>query len=230
MTKLTITTADLHKQGWPADQIETRVDELRRVHAEGRLLRGAWTRTDEHGRHLACLLVALAPECSAGDADACPAWLMPPWLAHLLPWLDDAGSEAAWPGQMARLIAVLPALLRRLAADPEAARRLDYAVRAIAVREAMRHTRDAAAIAACETVAALCETMASGGAVTEAQWAVAAETAARAWARAAKAAETAAAAAVWAAARAAVRAAGAAADRMIGAILSAFERAVGGAS
>jgi hypothetical protein len=67
--------------------------------AEGRLIRRAWTA----GHDRACLLAALSPEAGyAESAAACPAELMPPWLAELTPWLDDAPSEHAWPGVVRR--------------------------------------------------------------------------------------------------------------------------------
>jgi len=69
---------------------------------EGRLIRHAWTR-EEEGRHHACLLAALAPETGEVEsADACPADLMPVWLAHVTVWLDDAGTEEAWSGHVRR--------------------------------------------------------------------------------------------------------------------------------
>jgi hypothetical protein len=69
----------------------------------GRLIRGAWTGTDSQGRRTACLLAALSPEAGRSkDPGACPASVMPAWLAHLTPWIDDAGSKEAWPGTVRR--------------------------------------------------------------------------------------------------------------------------------
>lgn len=68
----------------------------------GRRIWHRWTRlhhqvrtgTDAHGRHLACLLATVAPECGeAMTPDVCPADIMPLWLAHLTPWLADAPAE-----------------------------------------------------------------------------------------------------------------------------------------
>lgn len=89
-----------------------RVSELERRIAEGTLARGRWTGTDARGRQTACLLAALAPECGvSGSAGSCPAEVMPAWLAHLTPWLDDAPSAEAWPG-----------LVRRYSSTPSTAR------------------------------------------------------------------------------------------------------------
>lgn len=63
--------------------------------AENRLIRGAWTGTDEHGRATACLLAALAPACGeAQDAAACPAEVMPRWFARLTPCINDCAVDA----------------------------------------------------------------------------------------------------------------------------------------
>jgi hypothetical protein len=135
--------------------------------AEDRLIRGKWM----DGKTRACLLATLAPECGeAQSAAVCPAEIMPAWLAHLTPWLDDAGSEAAWPAMVRRYAALAH---RWHVLTPEAWRRLDYAARAICVREAVTHTTDAQAIAACETVLALCDRAAGGDLVTEAEWSAA---------------------------------------------------------
>ena len=70
---------------------------------EGTLIRNAWTGTDDRGRKTACLLAALSPEVEREKtAAACPAEIMPSWLAHLTPWMDDAGTLEAWPGMVRR--------------------------------------------------------------------------------------------------------------------------------
>ena len=75
-----------------------RFDRLDAYIAENRVLRFCWSDLDADGRERACLLVALAPEVGAeGAVDRCPASVLPPWLAHLTPALDDGVSEAAWP-------------------------------------------------------------------------------------------------------------------------------------
>ena len=82
--------------------------------AEDRIIRQRWT--DGHER--ACLLAALSPETGKAErASACPAHVMPPWLAHLTPWIDDEVSEDAWPGVIRRYAA----LARRWSALDDAA-------------------------------------------------------------------------------------------------------------
>ena len=76
-----------------------RLNRLDTMMQEGRIIRRAWT----YGRDRACLLAALSPEVGrAESASACPAEVMPAWLAHLTPWLDDAPSEETWPGIVQR--------------------------------------------------------------------------------------------------------------------------------
>ena len=77
--------------------INERFDRLDQYIVEGRVLRRAWADTDADGRERACLLVALAPEVGRGKVDECPVSLLPPWLAHLTPALEDGVSEVAWP-------------------------------------------------------------------------------------------------------------------------------------
>ena len=209
---------------------------------DGRLLRNAWTDTDTEGRKRACLLAAFVPACgSAQSADVCPADLIWPWLAHLTPWIDDAPSEAAWPGFVERYAAVVP----RLAGLPDGtSRRCEYAVRALIVREARSHTTDARSVASCDTVIALCDRVAARDEPSDAEWCdavgaaassqaaaaaaakVADDAAAASWASyaaaAAKVADDAAAAAAWDAAEAA------ASDRMVDGILSVLESATKG--
>ena len=65
---------------------------LQQLIDEGRLIRRAWAGTDDQGRETACLLAAISPEAGqAQNPNACPAHVMPQWLAHLTPWIDDAG-------------------------------------------------------------------------------------------------------------------------------------------
>jgi hypothetical protein len=219
---------------------------LSRAHAAGKIIRGAW----DEGAELACLLSWYSPEArEAEQAAACPAAAMPAWLAYLTVWFDDAPSDTAWPGIIARYVRVLHHL-HELA--PERLVRLDYECRAIAVREARAHTEDPPARVAIDGVLVLLDRAAAGGAVGEAEWAEAAGTAeaegtagaADAAARAAEAGAegTAGAAvdAVWAAvdaaapaaavdavdARAAADARAAVADRMADAMLTAIEHAI----
>lgn len=74
----------------------------------GRLERGTLLRQEwGDGFERACLLAAIVPETAvAARASVCPADVMPPWLAHLTPWMDDSGSLSAWPGMVRRYAAV----------------------------------------------------------------------------------------------------------------------------
>jgi len=225
------------------DEAVTRFETFER---EGRLLRGQWTSTDAWGRALACWLAALSSEVAADkDASACPASLLWPWLAHLTVWLDDAGSEDTWPDRTRRYGAMLRSLARLTDEQREAiGPLLDYRVRAACVREAMRYIDSGQALAACETVAVLCERAGRGERVSEKEWTEAAREseaeasesaadaseaavwAARAAARAAACAARAAAEAAACAARAAARAAAEAADRLIDTILTTIETGI----
>jgi hypothetical protein len=62
---------------------------------EGRIIRGQWHKTDSEGRELACLLGAVGADVNSPSK--CPAEVMPAWLAHLTPSIDDNTSESAWP-------------------------------------------------------------------------------------------------------------------------------------
>jgi hypothetical protein len=168
---------------------------------QGVLLRRAWTRTANDGREMACALAWMSREVRQAErTDACPATLMPSWAAEMMPWLDDAPSETAWPGIMRRL----GALIDRT--TPETwTRRLQATWCRIAVEEAMRHADEAAALAACRDVMALLDRAIAGDEPSTDEWTVvtaAANAAAAAWAAAWAAANAAAnaAAAAWAAA------------------------------
>jgi hypothetical protein len=140
-----------------------RIDRLQTLRREHRLIRNKWVGKDVDGRELACLLVALSPEVGkAEDPSACPASVIARWFAHLTPWFDDAGSKKAWEAMVARYVAIVA---RWHTLTPERDRCLKYAVRALCVREAMRHTSDAGVLAVCERVATLCEGVAGGGGV-----------------------------------------------------------------
>lgn len=77
--------------------ITDRIALAQKAHAEGRIIQHDWNRTDERGRHLVCALAAFGD----GDIDSaskCPAELMPSWVAHLVPRLDDgiAADQVSW--------------------------------------------------------------------------------------------------------------------------------------
>ena len=117
--------------------MQERCDRLDAMIAEGRVLRGAWVRRDNDGRERACLLAALSPECGAERTPgACPADVMPRWLAEMVPSIDDSGSADAWP-EMVRRFASLARRWHVL--DDAAWQRLDYTARLIAIGEAEQH-------------------------------------------------------------------------------------------
>lgn len=166
---------------------------------EGRLIRHAWTGTDAEGRETACLLAAISPEVAQAKAvAACPADIMPPWLAHLTVWMDDAGSESAWPG-MVRRYADLASRWHVL--DDDAWARLELRAKRIALVEAMRHGGDPV----CSRVLELIDRALAGDRPTAAEWGAARASGTAARASAGARASAAVWAAVWAA-RAAARA------------------------
>jgi hypothetical protein len=156
--------------------------------AAGTVCRKRWTLSRD-GRHLACLLATIAPATGEQKAaSACPADLIPPWLAHLTPWIDDAGSEEQWPATIRRYAELLRA---STVLAPEAWRRLDYRCRAVAVREARTHTTDAQILTTIDGMLALLDRAGSGEAVTEQEWRAAAYAYAYAYAAAYAAADAA---------------------------------------
>lgn len=194
---------------------------LRTVYEQGRLIRGAWSDTDAEGRQLLCLMTALAGD-PAVRPETCPSDKCPPWLAHLLPWIDDAPSAAAWHEIIEECVEQAPYWGRMTAAQ---SRYLDLYCRRVAVVEAREHcpTEEAVTLAAIDRVLALLDRALACDEPTCDEWAAACA----AWAAWAAARE---AAAAWAAARAAARAAAWAAaetaareascDRMIRAMLA----------
>lgn len=172
------------------------------VLAEGRLIRGAYAQTAEDGRQLLCALTALYdnPDARPGQ---CDAHLCPKWLQHLLPWLDDSGTEERWPEFMRRLAAIAP---RFAGMDEATSRKLDLTCRRIALIEAL--PRDAAGVV--QPVIDLIDRELHGDAPTTQEWASAREAVASAeWAAAARASASA-----------------EAADRMIDAMLAEMERSL----
>lgn len=221
-------------------EIESRVARLNTLVSEGRIARNEWFGIDEQGRATACLLAALSPEAGdAENADFCPAAVMPLWLAHITPWIDDACSETAWPRVIRRYAACAA---RWSALDDAAWRRVEIATRRAAVEEAMRHTSNktvhgATVLGACRGVLVwldadmpessqaavkMAAQAAAWAAVADRQAAAAAQAAA--WAASGRAAEARAAAqAAVAQARVSVESA----DRIIDVVLSALEKECG---
>ncbi|UNK79763.1 hypothetical protein MNQ96_01320 [Sphingopyxis granuli] len=86
--------------------VQQRIDMAARAHAEGRIIQGAWRKggdRDGGGRELVCALAAFGPDIN--DASNCPADLMPRWLAHLVPRLDDGIRHKDVPWFSGELIA-----------------------------------------------------------------------------------------------------------------------------
>ena len=175
---------------------------------EGRIIRGSWTGVDSQGRNTACLLASLSPEVAHDKtAYVCPAEVMPSWLAHLTPWIDDAGTDAKWGGFVVRFGVCAH---RWDTLDELAWSKLRWMVCGIIVREAVTHvsaTTYPKVVKACERVIALCDAGARNGVVDECE---------RREARGA-------AAAAYDAAAAAADAERESADRMIDKILTAIE-------
>lgn len=195
--------------------LDDRFAAVRRRIADGTLTRKQWGGVDAEGRELACLLLAAFPEVGHGaHYDACPALGLSESWARLTPWIDDAGTEAAWPATVTRWADLTHRACRVF--TPADWTAFDYECRALAVREAMRHTTAAAVLAVCERVAVLCERAAAGDVAAPDEWA-----AALAWAAGAAAAAAAGAAAAEAAEADA-------ADRLAAAMLDALERRVAG--
>jgi hypothetical protein len=120
-----------------------RVARLNKMVAGNRILRGAWT--DGHER--ACLLAALSPEAGHHEsASACPSWVMPEWLAHLTPWIDDQCSQDNWDkivGKYANLAGRWHVL------DDAAWDRCHLATRRAILAEAMQHNEHLVVSSAC---------------------------------------------------------------------------------
>jgi hypothetical protein len=198
-----------------------RLDRLDRMIRENRVSRGEWT----EGHDRACLLAALSPEAGAAQsAAACPAELMPPWLAYLTPWLDDAPSEHAWP----HIVRRYASLARRWhVLDGEAWDRARIGALIAIVSEARTHTGDdAVALAAIDGVLGWLRRGAPES-DRDAAWAARAVAADAAYAARAAARAAASASASARAARAAEwEAAEDASDRMASGVLDAIEREI----
>lgn len=186
---------------------------LEQVYREGRLIRGAWSGTDAEGRQRLCLLTALADDPRVRP-ETCPTDKCPPWLANLLPWIDDAPSAAAWHEIIEECVEQAPYWGRMTAAQ---SRYLDLYCRRVAVVEAREHcpTEEAATLAAIDRVLALLDRALAGDEPTCDEWAAALAAALAAAQEAARAA--------WSAREAAREAAAAreaSCDRMIRAMLA----------
>lgn len=110
-------------------------DKILSLFNNGRLVRWKWDWMDEYGRDCACLLVALAPETgSERSASACPAEIMPQWLAYLTLWINDSGSIKIWPETVKRYANLAGRWHVLTLQDWQ---KLDYTTRAICVESAL---------------------------------------------------------------------------------------------
>jgi len=113
---------------------------LQQMIAEKRIARKQWMGTDEQGRSTACLLAALHPPCGAArSASVCPASLMPPWMAELTVWIDDAPSWDHWWSVVERYGAIAQ---RFPELDEKRWERASYRVGAAILRTALPETDD----------------------------------------------------------------------------------------
>lgn len=221
----------------------TPAERLREALREGLLLRGEW-RGRRNGREAACMLGWISREaCEQETAAACPADVMPGWLAELTLWIDGAPSAEAWPGVVARFAGLLDRS-EELFGDAAVCQRLDYTIRAICVRQARSYVVAdySGVLVAVDGVLSLLDRASTGDVAPDQEFRAAAEAAAEAalaaaaegWAKAqaawaAKAAWVSARAKPEAAARAAKAASLASAaeaedDWLVNAILDAWER------
>ncbi|MEN9544999.1 MAG: hypothetical protein RLZZ598_1832, partial [Pseudomonadota bacterium] len=126
-----------------------------RLIEEGLLLRRRW-----HSDGNACLLAALSPDVRrTRNVEACPATIMPAWLAHLAPWMTDETSPHEWMG-IARRFAGLVRRWHNL--DEVAWRRCEFASRYSILEMANRRVKHKRVHEICETVADLCRRVAAG--------------------------------------------------------------------
>lgn len=81
--------------------IDQRFDTLDQLIEENRVIRWQWNVPADDtadGRERLCLLAAISPEVvTAQTHAACPAALLPGWLAELTPSIDDHTSGDKWP-------------------------------------------------------------------------------------------------------------------------------------
>lgn len=168
-----------------------RFDRLDAYIAENRVLRSRWSDLDADGRERVCLLVALAPEVGArGDVDACPASLIPPWLAKITPAVDDCGTDEVWPAMVRRYSRVVRMGATTL--DDAGWRRVLARFLLAVLAEAALHDPSES----CQRVSALWARVLTGDEPSKQEWSSSARRAGRAASRAAWSAVS---SAVWAA-------------------------------
>ena len=157
------------------------VETLKEFIKDGRLIRGKWTGEDAQGRETACLLAALSPEVRKNhNPESCPADLMPAWLAHLTPFIDDDGTAEHWPVVIDRY-AELASKWRIL--SPSAWERAHFRIKRLILVEAMTHTQDKKVLKVGNDVIILLDCAILGNFPSPEAWAEAERAAARAAAR-----------------------------------------------
>lgn len=82
------------------------VKTLRVMLDEGRITHHEWSGLDSQGRQTLCLLGALCGTLITSTG-ACPATLLPPWLAALTPWIDDVVSDSCRPAMCNQFLKVM---------------------------------------------------------------------------------------------------------------------------
>lgn len=152
--------------------IAERITLAQLAHDEGRIIQGQWRRTN--GKELVCALAAFGPDINSSSD--CPAELMPPWLAELVPTLDDGIAAVDVPWFSGELIA---RARRWSVLDSAAWERVRVGFLIATVRQALA----SAAVAntaehvpaywpqVVETCEQVCTALASGTGLPEAAWA-----------------------------------------------------------
>ena len=159
---------------------EDRLERLDRHIRGGTLLRIGWG----DGVENASPLVALAPECAdEQEAEACPADVMPLWMAQWVAEGDIRGSDVAWPWMAASFAS---SARRWSVLTPDDWERVRYrwlaeSVLKIADSRAVSLAREQRAVRAVYTVRALCRRAARGDIPTQREWEEAREVALVAW-------------------------------------------------
>ncbi len=83
--------------------VTDRIALAEQAHVEGRIIQNKWRKpSGDTGRELVCALAAFGPDINSSED--CPADLMPDWLAHLVPTLDDGLAAADVPWFMGELV------------------------------------------------------------------------------------------------------------------------------
>mgnify|MGYP000922471772 CR=1 FL=1 len=151
--------------------LEQRFDLSASYVADGRLMQRGWHRNDD-GRELACMLGSFGQDINSPGA--CPADLMPPWMAHLIPRLFD-GLSPTETLPFARRFG--PALRGMVGATDAQWRRVMLKFLRAALGIALPHDRHGVV----RPVIDLIDRELRGDVPSEAEWLTAAREARRAW-------------------------------------------------